>query len=134
MLWVSSWYDPAKEADSAKALIDQGADIIASITDSPAALQACEQRGLMAFGQGWDMSSFAPKAHLTAIQNKWGVYYIKRVQAVLDGSWSSGDSWWGHEGWVSWKCQLSTTVFQPMFRPQHGATQAGNHRRIRPRL
>ncbi len=95
VLWVSSWYDPAKEADSAKALIDQGADIIAQHTDSPAALQACEQRGLMAFGQGWDMSSFAPKAHLTAIQNKWGVYYIKRVQAVLDGSWSSGDSWWG---------------------------------------
>ena len=95
VLWVSSWYDPAKEADSAKALIDQGADIIAQHTDSPAAFQACEQRGLMAFGQGWDMSSFAPKAHLTAIQNKWGVYYIKRVQAVLDGSWSSGDSWWG---------------------------------------
>jgi len=49
----------------------------------------------MAFGQGWDMSSFAPKAHLTAIQNKWGVYYIKRVQEVLDGQWSSGDAWWG---------------------------------------
>lgn len=95
VLWVSSWYDPAKEADAAKALIDQGADTIAQHTDSPAALQACEQRGLMAFGQGWDMSSFAPTAHLTAIKNKWGVYYIKRVQEVLDGSWASGSAWWG---------------------------------------
>lgn len=95
VLWVSSWYDPAKEADAAKALIDQGADIIAQHTDSPAALQACEKRGLMAFGQGWDMSSFAPKAHLTAIQNKWGVYYIKRVQEALDGNWKSEESWWG---------------------------------------
>ncbi|NNF81016.1 MAG: BMP family ABC transporter substrate-binding protein, partial [Rhizobiales bacterium] len=77
VLWVSTWYDPAKEADAAKALIDQGADVIAQHTDSPAALQACEQRGLMAFGQAWDMSSFAPKAHLTAIANKWGVHYIK---------------------------------------------------------
>ncbi len=95
VLWVSSWYDPAKEADAAKALIDQGADVIAQHTDSPAALQACEQRGLMAFGQGWDMSSFAPKAHLTAIANKWGVHYIKSIQSVMDGTWKAGDTWWG---------------------------------------
>ena len=28
VVWVNSWYDPGKEADAAKALIDQGADII----------------------------------------------------------------------------------------------------------
>ena len=95
VLWVSTWYDPAKEADAAKALIDQGSDIIAQHTDSPAALQACEQRGLMAFGQAWDMSSFAPKAHLTAIANHWGVYYIERIQKLLDGEWQSQDTWWG---------------------------------------
>ncbi|MEM1200923.1 MAG: BMP family ABC transporter substrate-binding protein [Pseudomonadota bacterium] len=95
VLWVSTWYDPAKEADAAKALIDQGADVIAQHTDSPAALQACEQRGLMAFGQAWDMSSFAPTAHLTAIANKWGVHYVKSIQSVLDGNWESTDTWWG---------------------------------------
>ena len=77
VVWVSSWYDPAKEADAAKALFDQGADVISQHTDSPAALQAAEQRGLMAFGQAWDMSSFAPTAHLTAIENHWGVYVIE---------------------------------------------------------
>ncbi len=97
VLWVSSWYDPAKEADAAKALIDQGADIISQHTDSPAALQACEQRNLMAFGQAWDMSSFAPNAHLTAIRNNWGVYYIDRIQKVLDEKWESGDTWWGFQ-------------------------------------
>lgn len=95
VLWVSSWYDPAKEADAAKALIDQGADVIAQHTDSPAALQTCEQRGLMAFGQAWDMSSFAPKAHLTAIVNRWGRYYEARIQQLLDGNWKAGDTWWG---------------------------------------
>jgi simple sugar transport system substrate-binding protein len=95
VVWVSSWYDPAKEADAAKALFDQGADIIAQHTDSPAALQAAEQRGLWAFGQAWDMSSFAPKAHLTAIENDWGIYYIDRIQKMLDGTWESADSWWG---------------------------------------
>ena len=95
VVWVSSWYDPAKEADAAKALFDQGADVIAQHTDSPAALQAAEQRGLWAFGQAWDMSSFAPGAHLTAIQNHWGTYYIERIQETLDGTWASSDSWWG---------------------------------------
>ncbi len=95
VLWVSTWYDPAKEADAAKALIDQGADVIAQHTDSPAALQTCEQRGLMAFGQAWDMSNFAPKAHLTAIVNRWGPYYVDRIQKVLDGTWESSDTWWG---------------------------------------
>ncbi len=95
VLWVSTWYDPAKEADAAKALIDQGADIISQHTDSPAALQVSEQRGLHAFGQASDMTAFAPKAHLTSIANNWGKYYIDRVAKVLDGSWKSSDTWWG---------------------------------------
>ena len=98
VVWVSSWYDPAKEADAAKALFDQGADIIAQHTDSPAALQAAEQRGLLAFGQAWDMSSFAPKAHLTAIENDWGVYYIDRIQKMLDGTWESARHLVGLQG------------------------------------
>lgn len=95
VIWVNTWYDPAKEADAAKAMIDQGVDVITQHTDSPAALQAAEARGLMAFGNAWDMSTFAPNAHLTAIQDDWGPYYIARVQAVMDGTWSSGDTWWG---------------------------------------
>jgi len=41
-IWVNSWYDPGKEADAAKAHIDQGADIIVQHTDSPAAVQVAE--------------------------------------------------------------------------------------------
>jgi simple sugar transport system substrate-binding protein len=94
VLWVSSWYDPPKEADAAKALIDQGCDIITQHTDSPAALQAAEQRGLMAFGQASDMSKFAPNAHLTAILDNWGPYYVQRAKDVIDGTWTS-ESFWG---------------------------------------
>ncbi len=95
VVWVNSWYDPGKEADAAKALIDQGADIISQHTDSPAALQVAEQRGVFAFGQSSDMRKFAPKAQLTAIVDNWGPYYIQRVQAVLDGTWKSHTVWWG---------------------------------------
>ena len=46
IVWVSTWFDPGKEADAAKALIDQGADVIMQHTDSPAPVQVAEQRGV----------------------------------------------------------------------------------------
>ncbi|GBD41780.1 Purine-binding protein [bacterium HR39] len=95
VVWVDSWYDPAKEADAAKALIDQGADVITQHTDSAAPLQVAEERGVVGFGQASDMSKFAPNAHLTAIIDDWGPYYIQRVKAVLDGTWNSHSIWWG---------------------------------------
>ncbi len=95
VVWVSTWFDPSKEADAAKALLDQGADIITQHTDSPAPLQIAEQRGLLGFGQASDMISFAPKAQLTSIIDNWNDYYIARTQAALDGTWKSEDTWGG---------------------------------------
>ena len=95
IVWVNSWFDPAKEADAAKALFDQGADIITQHTDSPAPLQIAQERGLFGFGQAHDMIEFAPKAQLTAIVDNWGPYYVERTQAALDGTWKSQASWEG---------------------------------------
>ncbi|MEZ5931484.1 MAG: BMP family ABC transporter substrate-binding protein [Alphaproteobacteria bacterium] len=95
VVWVNSWYDPGKEADAAKTLIDQGADIISQHTDSPAPLQVAEERGVLAFGQASDMAKFAPKAQLTAIVDHWDEYYVERTKAVMDGSWESADVWYG---------------------------------------
>ncbi|MCX5514820.1 BMP family ABC transporter substrate-binding protein [Kaistia algarum] len=95
VVWVNTWFDPGKEADAAKALIDQGVDIIVQHTDSPAAMQIAEERGLHAFGQSADMSKFGPKAHLASLVDNWTPYYIDRVQAALDGTWKSTDTWGG---------------------------------------
>ena len=95
VVWVNTWYDPAKEADAAKVLISQGSDIITQHTDSPAALQVAEMEGVLAFGQASDMIQFAPKAQLTAIIDDWGPYYVERVQALLDGTWETSDTWGG---------------------------------------
>src|SRR5712671_5011921 len=95
IIWVNSWFDPGKEADAAKALIDQGADVIMQHTDSPAAMQVAAQRGVFAFGQDTDMIKFGGKAQLTAIVNNWGPYYVERAQAALDNKWTSTDIWGG---------------------------------------
>ena len=95
IVWVNSWFDPGKEADAAKALFDQGADIIVQHTDSTAALQVAEERKLHGFGQSSDMIKFAPKAQLTSLTDEWGPYYISRVQAAIDGTWKPDNVWLG---------------------------------------
>ena len=95
VVWVNTWYDPGKEADAAKVLISQGADIITQHTDSPAALQVADAAGVKAFGQASDMIMFAPNTQLTAILDLWGPYYVERVKAVIDGSWEMQDTWGG---------------------------------------
>src|SRR5229473_835960 len=50
-IWANTWFDPGKEADAAKALLDQGADVVMQHTDSPAAMQIASERGKLAFGQ-----------------------------------------------------------------------------------
>ena len=95
IIWVNTWFDPGKEADAAKALADQGADILMQHTDSPAAMQIAAQRGIMAFGQDSNMIKFGPKTQLTAIINNWAPYYVKQVKAELDGKWKPEDTWDG---------------------------------------
>ena len=95
VVWVNTWFDPGKEADAAKSLIDQGVDILTQHTDSTAAMQVATERGIKAFGQASDMIKFGPETQLTSIIDDWGPYYIKRVKAVLDGTWKQQATWDG---------------------------------------
>jgi len=95
IVWVNTWYDPAKEGDAASVLISQGADIITQHTDSTAPLQIAQSKGVLGFGQASDMIKFAPDTQMTAIIDDWGPYYVARVKAVLDGTWESADTWGG---------------------------------------
>ena len=102
VVWVYTWFDPAKEADAAKALIDQGVDVITAHTDSTAPLaEAAKAEGVIGFGQASDMADFktnedgTPGPRVASIIDEWSPYYIKRVGAVLDGTWEQGASWAG---------------------------------------
>jgi simple sugar transport system substrate-binding protein len=97
IVWVNSWFDPGKEADAAKALIDQGADILMQHTDSGAPMQIAEQQGIFAFGQASDMKNFGPTAQLTGIIDDWAPYYVQQVGKALDGTWESTDTWGGFD-------------------------------------
>jgi simple sugar transport system substrate-binding protein len=95
IIWVNTWFDPGKEADAAKALIDQGADIIMQHTDSAAPMTIAQEEGIHAFGQASNMIQFGPDAQLTSIIDNWGPYYVDRVQKLMAGTWETADTWGG---------------------------------------
>jgi len=96
IVWAYTWFDPAKEADAAKVLIEQGADVIMQHTDSTAPLAAAEAAGdIIGFGQASDMAEFKDGPRVSSIIDDWAPYYIDRVQAVMDGTWESKDTWDG---------------------------------------
>ncbi len=103
VIWVSTWYDPGKERQAAEALMALGADVLAQNTDSPAAIQAAEAKGIYAFALDSDMSKYGPKAHLTASTEDWSGYFIQEANLVLNGTWTGNrQTRWGlKEGMVA---------------------------------
>jgi basic membrane protein A and related proteins len=93
--WIDSWFDPEKEAKAVEDAISAGADIVTQQTDSTAPLQVAEARKIHGFGQSSDMLSVAPNAQLTAIVDNWGAYDVKRVEQLLEGTWTASANWEG---------------------------------------
>ena len=96
IVWAYTWFDPAKEADAARALIENGADVVLQHTDSTAPQAAAQEAGgVITVGQASDMGEYAPLPRVSSIIDDWAPYYISRVQAVIDGTWESSDTWDG---------------------------------------
>jgi basic membrane protein A len=95
VVWVDKWFDPPHETEAARSLLDGGADVLFQNTDSSAVLRAAAQAGKYGFGWDSDMSSFAPQAHLASAVVNWAPYYIKATRDVLEGTWTTGRTWWG---------------------------------------
>ncbi|WP_024822906.1 BMP family ABC transporter substrate-binding protein [Aminobacterium mobile] len=101
VVWLFSWFDPGKEKEATKALIDSGADVIGMHADSGAAPQTAEEAGVYVVGYNNDMSQYAPTKHLTAPIWDWGIVYKHVMEQVTTGTWESEDIWWGlKEGMV----------------------------------
>ena len=95
VVWVNEWFSPPKETEAATSLINGGADVLFQNTDSPAVLKTAQEKGKRAFGWDSDMTAYGPKAHLGSAVINWGPYYIKATKDALEGTWTTGQSWWG---------------------------------------
>ncbi|MEM6388273.1 MAG: BMP family ABC transporter substrate-binding protein [Pseudomonadota bacterium] len=95
IVWVYTWFDPAVEADAARALIAEGVDVLMQHTDSTAPQTAAAEAGILSFGQASDMFQFAPTPRIASIVDDWAPYYVRRVGEALDGTYEQADTWEG---------------------------------------
>jgi basic membrane protein A and related proteins len=95
VVWLQTWFDPARERDAALSLIAQGADVLTNHSGSPAVPQTAEEKGVRVLSYQSDMRAFAPRAQLAAVTHHWGGYYTQVVREVLAGRWRSQAVWGG---------------------------------------
>ena len=97
VIWINFWFNHVKEENAADTFLSNGADIIASGVDSPAAITAAAKKGKYAIGYDSDMAHFAPKAVLCSRVWDWGPFYVKTVKAVANGTRKAKSYWCGME-------------------------------------
>jgi basic membrane protein A len=95
VLWLNTWFDPAREREAALTLIHQGADVLANHSASPAVAQTAEEQGVMLTAYQSDMRRYAPHAQLTSVVHQWGGWYTKVARSAIDGSWTPAPVWGG---------------------------------------
>ena len=102
VLWLNTWFDPAREREAATTLVNQGADVLTNHSASPAVAQTAEALGVKMIGHQSDMRRYAPNAQLTAVVHQWGGYYTAVARAVIAGTWKPQPVWGGlKEGFIT---------------------------------
>jgi basic membrane lipoprotein Med (substrate-binding protein (PBP1-ABC) superfamily) len=102
IVWINSWFDPPKDMDAAKALLESGNDILYTTTDSPSvvtlAQQTWKQSGKEVWSMGNDapMGSNGPDRYITGMMFNWNVLYKHIVDQLASGKLKMGQRWnWG---------------------------------------
>ncbi len=88
-MFTANWCDPAKQAEAAKSLLDQGADVLSQHQDcTKTVVETAERAGAMSVGYHADASSLAPKGWLTGSVWNWGPLYTDMVKTALAGKFA----------------------------------------------
>lgn len=103
VIWLNSWFDPAKEKASAESLVAEGSDVLYSLfPGTPSTVAAAEQLGVYVTVTLSDNTKFAPTKHLCAAQVDFGPAMIAKVQEAMDGKFVGNDTFAGvKEGAIS---------------------------------
>ena len=96
VVYINSWYDPAKEKAAAEALLDQGCDVITQHADTPGPQQAAAAAGKLCIGYNMDNSKLEglEDSFLTAPTWNHEVFLIPTIQAMMDDEWTP-ESYYG---------------------------------------
>lgn len=94
VVYVNSWYDPAKETEAAQALLSQGCDVITQHCDTTGPQTAAAEKGALAIGYNLDNSKVVPESFMTAPIWNHEVFLIPTIEAIMEGTWTP-ESYYG---------------------------------------
>ena len=96
VIWINSWFDPAKAQDSAKALLAGGADVLFSnAQDTPSVVTVGEEGGAYVFNLNSSMKEYAPTKYLGVVKTDWAPFFVASVDAHLAGNFEGQNQWLG---------------------------------------
>ena len=102
IVWINSWFDPPKDMDAAKALLDSDNDILFTTTDSPSVVTLAQQAWSTEGKEVWSMGNDAPMGnngpdrYITGMMFNWNVLYKEIVDQLAAGKLKMGQRWnWG---------------------------------------
>jgi simple sugar transport system substrate-binding protein/basic membrane protein A len=91
VVFTGSWCDPGKQADAAKTLMQQGADVLSQHQDCTGTIiKTAEAKKAFSVGYHFNAASLAPKGWLTGSEWKWGPLYAAMVKNILAGKFTGG--------------------------------------------
>ena len=102
IVWINSWFDPPKDMDAAKALLDSGNDILYTTTDSPSVVTLAQTTWKSQGKEVWSMGNDAPMGdngpdrYITGMMFNWNVLYKHIVDQLAEGKLKMNQRWnWG---------------------------------------
>lgn len=91
---TNSWYDPDKEKEASKKLLDMGCDVMSQHCDTPYPLTLAQEYGVYGIGYNSDMSKEIPDTCLCSVIWNWSAYYTAAVDSIIKGTWD-GQNYYG---------------------------------------
>lgn len=96
VIWINSWFDPAKAQSSARALVSQGADVLFSNSqDTPSVVTVGEEEGVYVFNLNSSMAQYAPAKYLGSVRTDWSHLFLKAAEQHLSGTFEGQNEWLG---------------------------------------
>lgn len=93
--FTGSWYDPEKEGDAAKTLIDNGCKLISQHADSMGAPNACEKAGVPNVTYNISTKESCAKTYLIGSKINWAPYFTYIINCAINGVTALGFDWTG---------------------------------------
>ena len=117
VIWLNSWFDPAKAQASAKALIANGSDVLFSnAQDTPSVVTVGEDEDVYVFNLNSSMSQYAPTKYLGVVKTDWEPFFSASIEAHLNGNFEGRNEWLGVDAGVvvteEWSSDISPEMME----------------------